>query len=213
MKKNRFTYSLQGILAIISALVLLSLVLASVIPCRGESELYSDIIRFHVLANSDNDFDQKLKLSVRDSVCAFTNGLLEGATSINEARAIIENSRDLIIKVADKTIKSKGYEYDTSLFLDYEIYPRRHYGEYTFPAGKYLSLRLKIGKGEGKNWWCVLFPPMCISGAVREGYENDEKLLSMGFSDSEVKLIGEEKSVRKEIRFFALDLINKFKEL
>ncbi len=195
-------------LAALIAFIMLSLTIASAVtPIEGEEELYNNIIRFHVLANSDSSEDQELKLKVRDSVTQYTTKLLSDCTSINEAKDIISDNKEEITSIAQKVITQNGYNYTVTFETGYENYPRRTYGKYSFPAGNYYSLRLKIGNAEGRNWWCVLFPPMCLGSATVEKYDDDSELRRIGFSDNEINIISETDSVKKEIRFFFLDLI------
>ncbi|MBR5308000.1 MAG: stage II sporulation protein R [Clostridia bacterium] len=199
----------------ISVLLLFVLFSASVYsaitPMDGETELYRDVIRFHVLANSDSDDDQALKLLVRDRVTMFTTELLKDTKTVSEAKALLSENSDRITEIAEEVIRENGYSYGASTVTGYEIYPERQYGKYRFPAGKYCSLRVKIGRAEGKNWWCVLFPPMCLASSTVQKYENEGELARLGFSDGEIGVIDEQKSIRKEIRFFFLDKIYKRK--
>ncbi len=194
------------------AFVLLSLITAyAAIPLDGEEQLRCGIIRFHVLANSDSKDDQELKLAVRDAVTDYTSGILEDCADISLAKEIINKNSDEIVRLAKRCIRDNGYSYDVRFAAGFENYPRRIYGKYTFPAGEYYSVRLEIGKAKGKNWWCVLFPPMCISGAVAEKYDNPAELKEIGFSDAETALISEPLNTRTEIRFFFLDMLSKIK--
>lgn len=192
--------------------ILLSVIVASAVaPLDGEKELYSGIIRFHILANSDSENDQKLKLKVRDSVTEYTTELLDTCTSIEKAKELISQNSSNIIGLAKECIEADGYDYDVSLELGFESYPRRTYESYTFPAGNYYSVRLKIGEAEGKNWWCVLFPPMCNAGAVVEKYDDINELKKIGFTDSEIALISEPDNSKVKIRFFFLDFLGRFR--
>ena len=196
-------------LAALLSFVLLSLTLSvAATPLPGEKELYGEIIRFHVLANSDSEEDQNLKLAVRDKVTEYTTTLLEGCCSIAEAKEIISQNSDKIVEISKKVIKDKNKEYPVCLKQGLETYPKRIYGNYTFPAGEYYSVRLEIGDACGKNWWCVLFPPMCLGGATAEKYDDTSALSKIGFTDNAVTLISDEKTVKREIRFFFLDLVN-----
>ena len=211
LKKVQRRFDLASFSALI-AFVVLSLTIASAAtPIDGESELYSNIIRFHVLANSDSKADQQLKLKVRDSVTEYTTELLSDCRDIESARRLISENKDRICEIAQKCVYDSGYSYDVSTSTGYETYPRRIYGKYTFPAGEYFSFRVNIGKAEGKNWWCVLFPPMCQSGATVEKYDNPGELSNIGFSQDEINVISENGSVKKEIRFFFLDFLNSLK--
>ena len=195
------------LLAIISAGVL-SCSIFALLPFEGEKELYSGIIRFHVLANSDSEKDQELKLLVRDEVTVLCENLLKGCESLSEAKSIIAQNEEEILSVAETCIARNGFNYKATLSQGQAVYPRREYSGLTFPAGSYYSVRLSIGEGHGKNWWCVLFPSVTKCCATVEEC-NDENDVSLSvFSDSELDIIKEDKSARKEIRFFFLDFIN-----
>lgn len=195
------------LLAIISAGVL-SCSIFALLPFEGEKELYSGIIRFHVLANSDSERDQELKLLVRDEVTVLCENLLKGCESLSEAKSIIAQNEEEILSVAEACIARNGFDYKATLSQGQAVYPRREYSGLTFPAGSYYSVRLSIGEGHGKNWWCVLFPSVTKCCATVEEC-NDESGVSLSvFSDSELDIIKEDKSARKEIRFFFLDFIN-----
>lgn len=218
--KNRITAYLKIVSGRISpvsfaafiAFILLSLITAyAMTPLEGEEELKSGIIRFHVLANSDEDCDQQLKLRVRDAVTEYTTQILSECTDIKLAKKIIDENSVEIVRIAKACISDNGYSYDAVISTGFEMYPRRIYGKYTFPAGEYYSVRLKIGNAAGKNWWCVLFPPMCLQGAVTEKYENPEALSHIGFSDDEIELISEHSGARREVRFFFLDMLSKIR--
>lgn len=207
--KSRFSpLSCSALIAFVT-LSMLFYVAAS--PLEGEEELYSNIIRFHVLANSDSKEDQALKLSVRDEVIKYTTNLLNNITDLDAAAQILESHKNEIAEIARKVVLNSGANYDISVQICKEVYPTRVYSNYTFPAGVYNSFKIKIGKAQGKNWWCVLFPPLCTAGAVREEYTSDKALTEIGFSEDEIKLITEKDATRTKIRFFALEIINKLK--
>ena len=211
LKKVQRRFDLASFSALI-AFVVLSLTIASTAtPIDGESELYSNIIRFHVLANSDSQADQQLKLKVRDSITEYTTELLSDCRDIESAKRLISENKDRICEIAQRCVYDNGYSYNVSTSTGNEIYPRRIYGKYTFPAGEYFSFKVNIGKAEGKNWWCVLFPPMCQSGALVEKYDNPKELSDIGFSQDEINVISENGNVKKEIRFFFLDFLNSLK--
>ncbi len=203
--------ALKNSVAMLIAIMASGIIICGVfalLPLEGEDELYSGIIRFHVLANSDSEGDQALKLLVRDDVTVFCEDLLDGCENLSEAKCIIAKNRDRIISAAEACIKRNGYDYRASLSQGQAVYPRRKYSGLTFPAGRYYSVRLSIGEGRGKNWWCVLFPSVTKCCATVEEC-NDENDVSLSvFSDSELDIIKEDKSLRKEIRFFFLDFIN-----
>ncbi len=121
-----------------------------------------EIIRFHVIANSDSASDQALKLKVKDKLVKKLSPLLIKASSIEEARSIITKNEDMIQKVATDTIRKNGYDYSVDVSLGECYFPLKLYGQYSFPPGNYEALRVRIGEAKGKNWWCVMFPPLCF---------------------------------------------------
>ena len=199
--------SVAMLIAAMSASILVCAVFA-LLPLEGEKELYSEIIRLHVLANSNSEEDQALKLVVKDEISLFFEELLEGCEDLSKAKRIISENSENIISVAESCIKRNGYEYTVSMSQGQAVYPRREYAGLTFPAGSYYSVRISIGDGHGRNWWCVLFPSLtnCCTTVERCDSESCESLSV--FSDNELDIIKEDNSTRKEIRFFFLDLIN-----
>jgi stage II sporulation protein R len=131
------------------------------------------ILRFHVLAASDSEADQELKLKVRDAVGSYMEVQLAGADSRQKCEEIVSDYMDEIISVAKETVVQEGYDYDVTASLAEVDFPVKKYGSYTFPAGKYEALEVVIGQGEGHNWWCVMYPNMCFSGSVYEIVEED----------------------------------------
>ncbi|MDE6210234.1 MAG: stage II sporulation protein R [Lachnospiraceae bacterium] len=130
------------------------------------SELQKDIagkiIRFHVLANSDSDEDQALKLKVKENVVRYITPLLENSEDINETREILSKIRQEIINIAEETIKNEGYEYDVTAKITYCYFPTKAYGDIVLPPGEYEAFEIEIGEARGKNWWCILYPPLCF---------------------------------------------------
>ncbi|SHH82075.1 stage II sporulation protein R [Clostridium collagenovorans DSM 3089] len=131
-------------------------------PEVSQDEIADKLIRFHVLANSDSEEDQALKLKVRDVVLEYASPLLKDAKDINESREILNKNNDKIINIAKSVIKENGYSYDVQAALEYENFPVKTYGNITLPSGKYEAYRILIGNAEGRNWWCVMFPPLCF---------------------------------------------------
>ena len=126
------------------------------------------ILRFHVLANSDAKDDQNVKLKVRDAVGHMLGQKLKKVTDRAQTEKIVQDHMDEIIETAEKTLHKNGYTYGASARLANVDFPVKTYGDYTFPAGKYRALQITLGKGEGHNWWCVLYPNMCFQGSVYE---------------------------------------------
>lgn len=144
---------------------------------RNLSEDLSDqVIRFHVLANSDRTEDQLLKENVRDAVLSYMEPKLKYAKDQEESREILNNNLENITKVAEQIIANWDKDYTVYTELTHEDFPTKSYGDITFPAGNYEACRIVIGEGKGQNWWCVMFPPLCYVDAAtgvvpREGKE------------------------------------------
>jgi stage II sporulation protein R len=145
---------------------------------KSDEEIVKDIseklIRFHVIANSDEEADQELKIKVKDNIINYIFPKLKDSKSIDESRDILSNNNKQILKIAEKTIKENGYNYTVNSTLDRENFPEKNYGNITLPQGEYEAYRVIIGSGQGKNWWCVMFPPLCFVD-VTKGQVSDEK--------------------------------------
>lgn len=145
---------------------------------KSDEEIVKDIseklIRFHVIANSDEEADQQLKIKVKDNIINYIFPKLKDSKSIDESRDILRNNNKQILKIAEKTIKENGYNYSVNSTLDRENFPEKNYGNITLPQGEYEAYRVIIGSGQGKNWWCVMFPPLCFVD-VTKGQVSDEK--------------------------------------
>ncbi len=174
---------------------------------RVQEGIAREIIRFHVVANSDSDEDQELKYLVKDALVQFLNPYLKDAKNINESRDIISELLPLIQNTAAHVIEENGYKYSIAASFSPCYFPIKVYGDYTFPPGYYEALQVKIGKSEGKNWWCVMFPPLCF---VDETYnivdEDGEEKLEYLLSEEEFDALKNEK-VPIKIRLKIIDYI------
>ena len=129
---------------------------------RIQKEIAQEIIRFHVRANSDSDADQQLKLKVKDEIVKFLTIRLKNASSLDEARNILYDVKDEIAEIAIGVIRDNGYNYNVDVYFENAYFPMKMYGDMTFPPGEYEAFRVDIGDACGKNWWCVLYPPLCF---------------------------------------------------
>lgn len=176
------------------------------LPVHGEAEIYDSVLRLHILANSDSDEDQALKLKVRDAILAEGGELFRDCRDLQEATDAVEKNREKLLAIARRTIADEGYDYPVELKLSEEEYPIRTYGAVCFPSGRYLSLQILIGEAEGKNWWCVLFPPLCLSAAT-ETKENEDAFISVGLSTDQYRVITETQEPPYKVRFKILEVI------
>ncbi len=157
----------------------LALILTVLFSFTGFAEQCEDIpnrvLRLHVLANSDSEEDQALKLKVRDKILSAGAGMLDTAESREEAESIVAQSLPELQAAAEEEIKNQGYDYPVKVELTRMYFTTRQYETVTLPAGNYSALRVTIGEAKGKNWWCVMFPPMCLP-AAEESAELQEVL-------------------------------------
>lgn len=166
--------------------------------------LSEDIIRLHVVANSDSEEDQAIKLKVKDAITQRLEGIMEKLPSAQEARAYILKHVDELQALANNVLKEIGSGDTARITLTEECFDTRQYETFSLPAGVYESLRVTIGDGEGKNWWCVVFPTLC-SGATAEDFA--DTAAGSGFQEPLTGALEGEKTY--EIRFFLLDWLGR----
>lgn len=154
------------------------------------SGLEQELIRFHVIANSDLEEDQILKLKVRDAILSEMKPILDNQKNVEQSRQIILDNTDKIKTIAEKIIQENNKSYSVNVRLESAMFPTKKYGDIVLPAGKYEALRVIIGDGEGKNWWCVMFPPLCFvditHGTVSDKTKQEFKSV---LTEEEYKLI------------------------
>ena len=201
MKKDRKIFTLLT-LTVLCALVL------GLFPVSGEEKLYDSVVRLHVLANSDSDVDQALKLKVRDRIIEVTEDIFSQAKSKEEAEALARLALSMIEDEAKQVVEESGFDYPVTVTLGQEDYPERDYEGLKFPAGEYLSLRVLIGDAEGQNWWCVLFPPICLRAASRDQRDTEEAFIAAGLTGEQYRIITESGSGRYKIKFKILEIIS-----
>ena len=187
-------------------LLLFSLLITLLLPVHGESEIYDSVIRFHVIANSDSEEDQALKLKVRDALLEETKNALAGLSKA-EAEAYLADHLQTLESVALAVIEEAGYDYPVTAMLTTEEYPEKSYDAVAFPAGSYLSLQIKIGDAAGKNWWCCLFPPLCLGVASVSKSDAEDAFVSVGLSPDQYKILTESETPTYKVRFKLLELI------
>jgi len=168
----------------------------------------SQIVRFHVLANSDSEEDQVLKLKVKEHIVAYMEEILRNAKDIESTRQLIQLHIDDIAVEAKRVIVEEGYYYAVSVNLEEAYFPIKTYGDITFPAGKYEALQIKIGEAEGKNWWCVIYPNLCFIDATHAVVAEAEKQkLKNVLTEEEYKAITGEVEVKVKFKIIE-DILN-----
>ena len=191
-------------LAIFAAILLL---VVGLLPVHGEEEIYDKVVRLHVLANSDSEEDQAVKLKVRDAILALTVPLLQNCETKEEAVALLEENQTLFVEAAKAVLQEEGFDDTVSIEMGLEEYPTRTYDSLCFPAGEYISMRVSLGTGEGQNWWCCLFPPLCLGAATVRDEDAEDACISVGFTPTQYKIITESDRPVYRARFKILELL------
>ena len=177
-------------------------------------DLKSSVLRLHVIANSDSKEDQNLKYIVRDSLLQYMNELCSNCASKEEAIEIAKSHLDDFNTIAKNTIINEGYSYNVDVEIGEFDFPTKNYGDVSFPAGNYDALRVKIGKAEGQNWWCVMFPPLCFvdisSGTIPE---DSKSVLKNELNKEEFALISDDSTVDVNFKFKLLEFFSNSKML
>lgn len=164
-------------------------VIYSLIPFQAQCDnISNDVFRLHILANSDSEYDQGVKLKVRDKVLEYSKSLFESSKSKEEAESLISQNLDNITRVAQNELKNLGCGQNVKAEIKKMYFTTRYYDAYTLPSGMYDALRITIGSGKGHNWWCVMYPSICVSAAS----EQDEKA-KQALDDGEYDIIKNEK--------------------
>lgn len=201
------------IICIISILFLIFIILsANSYTSAVSSDISSSVFRLHVIANSDSDEDQNLKYIVRDKVLEYMNTLVDtNVSSKEETVKIISDNLDNFKNIAQNTVYENGYNYDVNVEIGNFAFPTKNYGDISLPAGYYDALRISIGNADGRNWWCVMFPPLCFvdvsSGIVPE---ESKTTLEDTLSNEEYDLISGS-STQFEFKFKLVELFENIK--
>jgi len=190
---------------------------------QSYESLQNGVLRLHVLANSDSDEDQELKLKVRDRILEYSTEIFGEDLNIDEVEDRVKQKLDRIKEIADEVIKENGFSYSVECEFVNMNFTAREYEELTMPAGNYDALRVTIGKAEGKNWWCVMYPPLCIPATtVKEDSDDDGEELDDSktiitakngdefFSEEEYEIM--EKPERYKVKFKILEIYDGIKK-
>lgn len=163
-------------ICIIVALIMALIITGALVRERGllveakarhaQEELAEEVLRFHVLANSDSKEDQALKMQVKEAVLSYMKEELAATATLDETKAWVKEHLQEIQSVAVAELLAAGSDYDVTAGIEKVLFPRKTYGDVTFPAGEYEALRIKIGEAKGQNWWCCLYPNLCFLDAV-----------------------------------------------
>lgn len=207
MKKNILT-----IFIVLFLLFIFIIICANSYVSAVSSNISSSVFRLHVIANSDSDEDQNLKYIVRDKILDYMNSLVDtNISSKEETMKIVSENLENFKSIAQDTVYENGYDYEVNVEIGNFTFPTKTYGDIALPAGYYDALRVTIGSAEGKNWWCVMFPPLCFvdvsSGVVPE---DSKETLEESLSDEEYELISGS-STEFEVKFKFVEFFENFK--
>lgn len=191
--------------AILVGFILTSIISQTVFTAQCD-DMPEHLLRLHILANSDSAEDQQLKLKVRDYILEEAGDMLSSADNKIEAEHITKTNLDNIERIAQEYVGSLGYNYKVKVEFKENLYfNTREYEKFTLPAGRYDALRITIGDGAGKNWWCVMFPPMCFSSA------EEESDLSQVLSEEQIDIV--ENKTKYEYKFKVVEIYNEIKNI
>ncbi|MBE6859956.1 MAG: stage II sporulation protein R [Ruminococcus sp.] len=189
-------------LKIFSVCLIASILISNfVVTGQRLDNLRNNVLRIHILANSDSDEDQRLKLCVRDTLLEHSEEIFGSSLSLEKA---VENAEDGLAeaeKIAQAVIYENGFDYSVTAEIDNIYFNERQYGDITMPKGMYKALRIKIGEAEGHNWWCVMYPPLCIP--VADKVTESEEVKEDFFSEEEIEIM--EKPKKFKVRFMLWD--------
>ena len=203
-RRWEFVFRMVVVTGLVTFFVLLGIRQSRVEMNQLQEGIAKEIIRFHVIANSDLDYDQEVKLKVKDAVVTELRSKMKDTNNIREAREQIEGQMNLIRAVATRTLRENGFDYGVSVSLKKETFPIKVYGDVTLPAGEYEALCIRIGEAKGHNWWCIVFPSLCF---VDETYsyvpEESKEKLQYVLTDEEYEEITkkDEKKIKVKAKF------------
>jgi len=175
---------------------------------HAQRALADRVVRLHILANSDSEADQALKLKVRDAILSRAEKILKGSDDREAAERALRAELPALEAIAAEEIWAEGYDYPVRAELTETEFPTREYDNFTLPAGKYLAVRIVIGDGAGHNWWCVVFPPLCAETTANFS----QTAMAAGLSESDVKLVTEENG-GYVLKFKSIELWEKVRQM
>ncbi len=187
------------------ALGLVISVIFSVVGFGAEcNKIRNNVIRLHILANSDSEDDQRVKLLVRDAILSCGSNIFNGTVNVENAEEYLAEEKQTLINEANKVLYENGFDYKTEIYLTEEYFQTRKYESFTLPAGEYLALKVVLGKGNGHNWWCVMFPPLCLPAAT----DKTKTEIILGERGSEIISA----PAKYEMKFKIIELIENLKQ-
>lgn len=171
-----------------------------------QEDIAHEILRFHVVANSDSKQDQEIKLVIKDELTTALKPSLEHAKNIEEARVIIKDNLSTLEQIANQTLMDNGYEYTASASLEKGYFPLKVYGDLSLPPGEYEAIRIELGLAKGQNWWCIMFPPLCfVDSTYSVVPDSSKEQLKNVLTDEEYDMVFKQKDVKVKVKLKIVD--------
>ncbi len=168
------------------------------------------LVRLHIVANSDSKIDQSVKLAVRDAVISELSAVISDAKNPSHAQQIINDNLPFVEKTAQIVLEKNNLSYGATALCTISHFPTKQYENITLPAGNYNALKIILGNGDGQNWWCVMYPPLCFQGSVDGNMNNSAKeLLKSNLDDDEYALICENSTLPVKFKFKIFEIFDK----
>ncbi len=203
---------IKQILVILLLLTLFTFVSAISYVNAVSEDIANSVFRLHVIANSDSKEDQDLKLKVRDKLLSYMNNLSKNCSSKEEVVEMANSHKEDLKEIAEQVIKENGFDYEVDVQIGDATFPTKTYGDISLPAGNYDALKVKIGKADGQNWWCVMFPPLCFvdvsSGIVPDSSKEE---LRENLNEEEYDLISENNDQEINFKFKLVEFFQNLK--
>ncbi len=194
---------------VVSILVLVGVIIGSW-AVHTQREIAGGVLRLHILANSDDAMDQELKLNVRDRILTECGHLFRDAKNVQDAGERATNACKKIKTVAEKELRRQGVLYPVTVAVEETTFPTKDYGGVHLPAGRYQALTIRIGSATGQNWWCVLYPPLCLTGGAVKADAETLDLLRQELSAEEYALVTQTEEIHIRTKFYILEHLGKY---
>ena len=193
--------------ALVMSLILIFTLLISYARAIG-SDISNSVLRLHILANSNTNKDQQLKIAVRNRVLDETRDIFKNARSAKESARIAEKNSAFIQSIAEDEIQKHGFSYPVTVSVEKAAFPTKTYGGITLPSGKYTAVRIKIGEAAGENWWCVMYPSLCFADGVMSASDEAKETLEKSLSEDSYNIVTgkDDGAIPVEIRFKIVEI-------
>lgn len=210
ISKEKIQYLRTNILTICLLLVVSSLTFMQYLHTNEfkilQEDIAHEILRFHVVANSDSTKDQEIKLVIKDELTTALKPSLEHAKNIDEARVIIKENLSNLEQIANDTLVKNGYPYTASASLETGYFPLKVYGDLSLPPGEYEAIRVELGTAKGQNWWCIMFPPLCfVDSTYSVVPDSSKQQLKNVLTEEEYDTVFKKKEVKVKVKFKIVD--------